>query len=147
MTLSGLPAKIFLIFIAAPGGNMKNCLRRIGFTLVEMSVVVAIIGVLYASVVPMYGKTILRARETALKNSLHTFRITINNYYKDHEKWPESIEALVRDGYIRSIPADPFTDKIDTWVTVPSDPEIADVYDIKSGAEGVSLDGVRYADF
>ncbi|MDD3146725.1 MAG: type II secretion system protein [Candidatus Riflebacteria bacterium] len=126
---------------------MKSSLRRTGFTLIEMSVVVAIIGVLYASVVPMYGKTILRARETALKNSLHTFRVTLNNYFKDHEKWPENIDALVKEGYIRNIPPDPFTEKSDTWVTVPSEPDISDVYDIKSGAEGLSLDGIRYADF
>jgi len=125
---------------------MKTISRR-AFTLVEMSVVVAIIGILYSTVVPMYGKTILRARETALKNSLHTFRTTLNNYYKDHEKWPESLEALVRDGYIRAIPADPFTEKTDTWKTVSSGPDVADVYDVKSGAEGVSLDGVSYADF
>ena len=121
--------------------------RRRGFTLVEMSVVVAIIGVLYATVVPIYGKTILRARETALKNSLHTFRTTLNNYYKDHEKWPESLDALVRDGYIRNIPPDPFTEKSDTWVVVPSEAGQNDVYDIKSGADGQSLDGISYADF
>ncbi len=126
---------------------MDSCRGRRGFTLIEMSVVVAIIGVLYATVVPIYGKTIMRARETALKNSLHTFRITLNNYYKDHEKWPEKLDALVAEGYIRAIPADPFTDRSDSWVVVPSEPGLNDVYDIKSGAEGVSLDGVRYADF
>ncbi|HNX75429.1 MAG TPA: type II secretion system protein [Candidatus Rifleibacterium sp.] len=126
---------------------MINNRGRRGFTLVEMSVVVAIIGVLYATVVPIYGKTILRARETALKNSLHTFRTTLNNYYKDHEKWPENLDALVRDGYIRNIPPDPFTEKSDTWVVVPSEAGQNDVYDIKSGAEGQSLDGISYADF
>jgi general secretion pathway protein G len=126
---------------------MKSSRRRTGFTLVEMSVVVAIIGVLYSTVVPMYGKTILRARETALKSSLQTFRITLNNYYKDHEKWPETLEDLVRDGYIRSIPPDPFTDRTDTWVVIPSETGARDVYDIRSGAAGVSLDGVKYADF
>lgn len=121
--------------------------RKRGFTLVEMSVVVAIIGVLYSTVVPMYGKTILRARETALKSSLHTFRITLNNYYKDHEKWPENLEVLVREGYIRSIPPDPFTERADTWVVVPSEIGAEDVYDIKSGADGIGLDGVKYGDF
>lgn len=126
---------------------LRNLRRNAGFTLVEMSVVVAIIGILYSAVVPMYGKTILRTKETALKSDLHTFRTTLNNYFKDHEKWPESIDSLVKEGYIRSIPSDPFTEKPDTWVTVPSEMGMPDVYDIKSGAEGVSLDGVRYADF
>ena len=125
---------------------MRTISRR-AFTLVEMSVVVAIIGILYSTVVPMYGKTILRARETALKNSLQTFRTTLNNYYKDHEKWPENLDSLVRYDSIRAIPADPFTEKTDTWKTVSSEPGVVDVYDVKSGADGVSLDGVSYADF
>ncbi|MDD2999274.1 MAG: prepilin-type N-terminal cleavage/methylation domain-containing protein [Candidatus Riflebacteria bacterium] len=120
---------------------------RFGFTLVEMSVVVAIIGVLYVTVVPMYGKTIIRTKETTLKNDLYIFRTTLNNYFKDHEKWPETIESLVSEGYIRAVPPDPFTEKNDTWVTVPSEAGKSDVYDIRSGADGVALDGVRYADF
>lgn len=120
---------------------------RKGFTLIEMSVVVAIIGVLYATVVPMYGQTILRTKETALKSDLHSFRATLNNYYKDHEKWPETLDALVKEGYIRNIPPDPFTERADTWVVVPSEPGAGDVYDVKSGAEGTGIDGVKYADF
>lgn len=120
---------------------------RSAFTLIEMSVVVAIIGVLYMTVVPMYGKTILRTKETALQNDLYVFRKTLNNYYKDHERWPDSLEALVKEGYIRNIPPDPFTERADTWVVVPSEPGRTDVYDVKSGAEGVSVGGVSYVDF
>ncbi len=121
--------------------------RSYGFTLIEMSVVVAIIGALYMTVVPMYGKTIQRTRETALKKNLYIFRETLNNFYKDHERWPETIESLVSQGYIRNIPLDPFTEEADSWVAVPSEPGKTDVYDIKSGASGVSLDGVPYAEF
>jgi general secretion pathway protein G len=118
-----------------------------GFTLIEMSVVVAIIGILYMTIVPMYGKTIQRTKETALQKDLYVFRKTLNNYFKDHERWPENLEALVKEGYIRSIPADPFTEKTDTWLIIPSEDGKADVYDVKSGADGISLDGVKYADF
>jgi len=121
--------------------------NRQAFTLIEMSVVVAIIGLLYVTVVPMYGRTIQRSKETALKKDLYVFRTTLNDYYKDHEKWPESLDSLVTQGYIRSIPPDPFTEKTDTWVTVPSQPGNNDVYDVKSGAEGQNLDGISYADF
>lgn len=142
-------ARTFLNFIGVPGGKMrgrKNYKNR-GFTLIEMSVVVAIIGALYMAVVPMYGKTIQRTKETALKKNLYVFRETLNNFYKDHERWPETIEILVSQGYIRNIPPDPFTEKSDTWVTVPSEPGKTDVYDIKSGAQGESLDGVPYVEF
>ena len=111
------------------------------FTLIEISVVVAIIGALYLTVVPMYGKTIKKAKETALKKDLYVFRKTIDNYYKDHEKYPESLESLVKEGYLRKLPEDPFTEKNDSWVTVPSDPTVNDVYDIKSGAIGNTIDG------
>lgn len=121
--------------------------KRMAFTLIEMSVVVAIIGLLYVTVVPMYGRTIQRTKETALKKDLYVFRNTLNDYFKDHEKWPENLGSLVTQGYIRSIPPDPFTEKSDTWVTVPSQPGNNDVYDIKSGAIGQSLDGINYADF
>lgn len=122
-------------------------INRMAFTLIEMSVVVAIIGLLYVTVVPMYGRTIQRSKETALKKDLHVFRTILSDYFKDHEKWPESLNSLVTQGYIRSIPPDPFTEKIDTWVVVPSQPGNNDVYDVKSGADGQSLDGINYADF
>ncbi|PKL42129.1 MAG: type II secretion system protein G [Candidatus Riflebacteria bacterium HGW-Riflebacteria-1] len=125
--------------------SLRN--NRMAFTLIEMSVVVAIIGLLYVTVVPMYGRTIQRSKETALKKDLHVFRTILSDYFKDHEKWPESLNSLVTQGYIRSIPPDPFTEKIDTWVVVPSQPGNNDVYDVKSGADGQSLDGINYADF
>lgn len=119
--------------------------RARGFTLIEMSVVVAIIGILYFTVAPMYGTTILRTRETALKEDLHVMRKVLDQYYKDRGTWPEGIEALVRDGYIRSIPADPMTGRTDSWKLIPSEDGRNDVFDIQSGAGGESSDGTAYA--
>lgn len=121
--------------------------RKKGFTLIELSVVVAIIGVLVAAVTPMYSKSVTRAKESALKQNLHTLRSLISDYYKDNEKWPESLDTLVKDGYLRSVPVDPFTKRTDTWVFVPSEEGLNDLYDVKSAAEGQSLDGKNYSDF
>jgi general secretion pathway protein G len=112
-----------------------------------MSVVVAIIGVLYATVVPMYGKTIIKTKETALKQNLHVFRKTIDNYYKDRGKWPEALKTLVDEGYIRSIPEDPITGSPETWQVIPSEPGETNVYDVKSGSDKIGLDGKKYADY
>jgi general secretion pathway protein G len=112
-----------------------------------MSVVVAIIGILYVTVVPMYGKTIIRTKETALKKDLHVFRITIDSYFKDRGQWPESLETLVTEGYLRKIPEDPFTESDDTWQIIPSQPGLSDVYDVKSGSEKTGLDGKKYSEF
>ncbi|HNW35300.1 MAG TPA: prepilin-type N-terminal cleavage/methylation domain-containing protein [Candidatus Ozemobacteraceae bacterium] len=115
-----------------------------GFTLIEMSVVVAIIGILYFTVAPMYGTTIIRARETALKEDLQVMRKVLDQYFKDRQKWPEDLDGLVRDGYLRVIPADPMTGRSDTWHTIPSDDGHADVFDIRSGAAGQGIDGTSY---
>lgn len=118
---------------------------RSAFTLIEMSVVVAIIGILYMTVVPMYGTTVIRARETALKEDLHVIRKLLDQYYKDHQHWPSDLPALVHDGYLRDLPFDPFTNQKDSWVTIPSDAGQPDVFDVHSGATGKSLDGQPYA--
>lgn len=125
---------------------MKSFFRR-GFTLIEMSVVVAIIGVLYVTVVPMYGKTIVRTKETALKQDLHVFRKTLDSYYKDHGKWPETLENLVQEGYLRNVPVDPFTESPATWQIIPSESGTNDVYDVKSGSDQIGLDGKKYSEF
>ncbi|GAB4276522.1 MAG: prepilin-type N-terminal cleavage/methylation domain-containing protein [Candidatus Rifleibacteriota bacterium] len=123
-----------------------KAVRRLGFTLIEMSVVVAIIGILYVTIVPMYGKTIIRTKEAALKQDLYVFRKTLDNYFKDHGKWPESLETLVTEGYLRNIPVDPFTEKADTWQVIPSQPGMSDVYDVKSGSNKTGLDGKKYSE-
>lgn len=125
--------------------HSENKMCRLGFTLIEMSVVVAIIGILYFTIVPLYGTTIQRARETALKEDLHVLRKTIDLYYKDRETWPADLFTLVKDGYLRAIPVDPITGRADTWVIVPSSEGSNDVYDVRSGASGVGLDGTPYS--
>ena len=115
--------------------------RRTGFTLIEMSVVVAVIGILYMTVVPIYGRTIQKARETSLRESLYLMRKTLDGYYRDHGAWPKDLPTLVTEGYLRAIPIDPLTKKADTWKTVPSADGNLDVFDVRSGAEGRSLGG------
>ena len=64
-----------------------------------------------------------------------------------------SLDALVSEGYLRHIPEDPITKSADTWQTVPAEPEPGNtsaepgIYDVKSGAQGQSLDGSNYADW
>ncbi|MBI3039993.1 type II secretion system protein G, partial [bacterium] len=113
-------------------------------TLIEMSVVVAIIGVLYLTVIPMYGTTVHKSKEAVLKEDLYVIRKVIDQYYKDHQAWPPDLDSLVKSGYLRAIPVDPITNKIDSWTILSSDPWSHDVYDIHSGAQGNGLDGTPY---
>lgn len=127
--------------------------RERGFTLIELLVVIAIIGILAATAVGQYQRNIQKAKEAALKQDLHTMRVLINNYFADKGKYPADLQALVEDRYLQEIPRDPFTGSNDTWVTEPAavgDEDISTepgIANVKSGAEGSSVDGVPYSEF
>jgi general secretion pathway protein G len=92
--------------------------REAGFTLMEMLVVVAIIGILVSMAVPTYRGVVEKAKETVLRQNLFVLRDCIDQYYADKGRYPDSLETLVSDGYLRKVPVDPMTAQSD-WVTVP----------------------------
>jgi general secretion pathway protein G len=117
-----------------------------GFTLLELLVVMAIIATLLTIAVPRYFKSLERSKETVLRQDLSTMREQIDRYAGDKGHYPESLQSLVTDHYLRSIPVDPFTGDNEHWVVVPSDePENPGMKDVKSGAEGTGQNGVAYA--
>ena len=124
-----------------------------GFTLVELLVVISLISILAAMGVVQYRNSVRLGQEAVLKKDLFAMRDAIDQYYADKNKYPASLDALVSDGYLRRIPEDPITRSADTWVTVPAEPDPANpvaepgIYDVKSGAQGQSLDGSSYADW
>jgi general secretion pathway protein G len=122
--------------------------RRAGFTLIELLVVLAIIATLLLVAVPRYFSSHDRAKEAVLKENLYQTRDAIGKYYADKGKYPESIEALVSEKYLRKAPVDPITESATTWVVVPpEDPQKSGVFDVKSGAQGKASDGTAYGDW
>ena len=123
-----------------------------GFTLIELLVVVTLIVVLAGIGLSTYSTSVTRAKEAVLRENLFRMRDSIDQFYADKGTYPPDLSALVTDGYMRQIPKDPFTDSADTWQVVMSEPDPANpnappgVYDVKSGAEGVSIDGTPYSD-
>ena len=124
-----------------------------GFTLIELIVVTALIVVLTTIAMVSYQNSVTRAREAVLKEDLFRLRDAIDQYYADKNKWPQTHQDLVADGYVREIPKDPMTDSVETWQTVPAEADPAGgsaepgVFDVKSGSDRMALDGTPYTDW
>ena len=122
-----------------------------GFTLIELMIVMAIIGILITMAIPSFVGALRHAREAALKEDLQTMRTAIDTYTMDKQKGPQSLDDLVQDGYIRAIPEDPMTRSKDTWVTDSSeamyslDETEPGITDIHSGSTETGTDGQPYS--
>ncbi|MEW5967831.1 MAG: prepilin-type N-terminal cleavage/methylation domain-containing protein [Pseudomonadota bacterium] len=125
---------------------MRRLLKR-GFTLIELLVVLAIVATLLTLAVPRYFQHVERSKEAVLKENLAAVRDAIDKYHADTNTWPASLDTLAERRYVRAVPVDPMTERADTWQVVPPPDGEAGVYDLRSGAEGVGLDGVPYVDW
>ncbi len=124
-----------------------------GFTLIEIIIVFTLIGILVGLGLPQYTNSVKRAREVILKEDLFQMRKLINQYYTDKGKYPVSLQTLVDEQYLRSIPIDPITKSSQTWVEVQqtlTDDELMSfdleigIVDILSGSNEKALDGTLY---
>jgi general secretion pathway protein G len=144
--------------------NLQSRLKRLsgprrgnrllhGFTLIELMIVMAIVSVLLAIAIPIYQKSITRAKESVLRNNLFTLRNMIDEYTVDKQKAPETLQDLVSEGYLRQIPQDPLTGSSDTWRITMEDTPIGGqnsspgIFDVHSGSDKIALDGSPYADW
>lgn len=138
--------------------RFASCNRR-GFTLIELMIVLTVIGILASVAVPNYQRSVIRAREAVLSDTLFAFRKAIDEYCADQGKYPDTLNDLVAKKYLREVPVDPFTRRNDTWVTVaPSGGsaavaagettvpivEAGKVYDVHSGSHLLGANGVPY---
>jgi general secretion pathway protein G len=118
-----------------------------GFTLIELLVVLAIIATLLTLAVPRYFQHVARSKEAVLHENLATVRDAIDQYHADSGAWPPTLESLAEKHYLRVVPTDPITERSDTWQIVPPPDEESGIYDIRSGAEGIAVNGQAYADW
>ena len=125
--------------------------RERGYTLIEIIIVFTMIGILVGLALPEYRHAVKKAKESALKEDLFQFRKLIDQYFSDKGKYPLSLQALVDEGYLRKIPADPITTQLD-WVEVAEEPKMDEIeagmtlgiVDVHSASEAVALDGTSY---
>jgi len=119
--------------------------NRQGYTLIEMMIVISIISILATMAMPSFQKSLVRAKETNLRRTLFIMRDTIDQYFADHGRYPDSLQELETEKYVRQIPMDPLTGRTDTWITIPPEGFAeGTVYDVHSGSNKVGLDGTPY---
>jgi general secretion pathway protein G len=121
----------------------------VGFTLIELMVVLAVVALLLSVAVPRYFNSVNRAKESVLRANLSVTRDALDKYFGDTGRYPDSLEQLVRSRYLRSLPVDPITESATTWIVQPPDrPERSGaVFDLHSGAQGKASDGSNFSDW
>lgn len=129
-----------------------------GFTLIELIIVVAIIGILATIALPAMRHAPQRAKEAVLREDLFTMRSCIDQHLADWGRYPASLQELVDKGYLRMIPVDPITLSAESWVVEfatpeeeedlqPTDESSPGVIDVRSGATSNALDGTPYSEW
>lgn len=124
-----------------------------GFTLIELMIVMTVVSILVSIAIPIYQKSVLRAKEAVLKNNLFTLRTVIDEYTYDKGKAPQSLQDLVAEGYLRKIPDDPITGSDQTWKIIMEDALTSvnqmepGIFDVRSGSDKISLEGTPYSEW
>jgi general secretion pathway protein G len=109
--------------------------------------------IIISMAIPIYNRSIIRAKESVLKNNLFTLRTQIDNYSADKAKAPQNLQDLVTEGYLQKLPVDPMTGSNQTWRTVMEDASQSinqsepGIFDVHSGSDKMSLDGTAYAEW
>lgn len=79
----------------------------------------------------------LHQKESHLREALLVMGSEIAQFMTDKQQPPTSLTELVTAGYMKQIPADPFTGKNDPWKIEKG----ADSLQVRSGSSGIAGDG------
>ena len=113
--------------------------------MIELLVVMTIVALLLTLALPRYYGSLETSKQTVLRENLNVVRATIDKFYADRGRYPESLDELVSSQYLRSVPVDPITESASTWVLIaPSEGDLRGVADVRSGAQGMTVSGIAY---
>src|SRR5438445_535159 len=84
---------------------MKSSRSHRGFTLIELMIVMAVLGLLISILVPKMGYAIKKSTEATSKGALAALRSTLSIYHADHEgQYPTDDLTSPVPNYISTIP-------------------------------------------
>ena len=134
--------------------------HNMSFARQSLLAVIATIGLLSEMITGMSALTLFpqsdaltSSKEAALRSALFEMREAIDQYYMDNDRYPSNLKVLENEGYIAKIPTDPFTQRNDSWHTIPAKRtargrrQPTGIYDVKSSSRRTALDGTRYSDW
>lgn len=86
--------------------------RAAGFTLIEMLVSLAIIGILAGVTMAAFGGARMRGRDAQRMTDIKNIQVALTKYYDAHDQYPSTIgsgatSVLVSEGYMDNLPTDP----------------------------------------
>jgi general secretion pathway protein G len=125
--------------------------RNRAFTLIETLIVVTLLAMIASIAIATHKNSTRKARETVLRHNLQNLRTTLDQYNNDKGRYPDSLQVLADEGYLREIPIDPITKSRETWQE-EFEQDYADedssyepgVFDVHSGSEETAIDGTVY---
>lgn len=123
-----------------------------GFTFIEMVIVIVVMGILLGIAVPIYQAQIRNSKEAVLEHNLAILRERLDQYKADRNQYPQSLQELVENGYLREIPEDPMTGA-NEWEEVyedfdPNEPDAQPgINDVRSRSPEVGSDGRPYSEW
>lgn len=133
--------------------TQKSYALNMGFSLIELMIVMSILGILASISIPSYQRHLIKARESVLAEDLYQMRQAIDQFFADNMRYPDNLEDLVTAKYLRQLPQDPFTKSDKSWQVIPpetsqdTDTLKGSVFDVFSGSDLIGLNGVPYREW
>ena len=78
---------------------------RRGFSLLELTLVILIIGVLMGVAAVAFGPALLKGKTTATKASMTTLKQALERYQGENNQWPSALAPLA-PGFVQEVPTD-----------------------------------------